>query len=231
MKVFLGFAYRDADKDLAGYCDQLLASQFAQTVTGEKLGGDALTPAVQQRIEACAALVGLLTQRDLKANGTYTTHQWVIDEIAYARAKGKRAIAMVETGVDIGGMYQAHEFIQLDRANPLPAFLKLSETVGEWKRALGRTIKVQILPQLLARKVGSGEARIRCSHRLWSKGKTSQWTSVTPVPEGGGTFAWVEGVGDDDLIQLRIEGVGRQPWQSVATSQWMQVQLAEEKRR
>jgi len=231
MKVFLAFAYRDTDKELAGYCDQLLASQFAQTVTGKTLGGNALTPEVQQRIESCAAVVGLLTRRDAKVDGTFTTHQWLTEELAFARTKGKRAIAMVETGVDLGGMYQAHEFILLDRANPLPAFLKLAETVGEWKRALGRTIKVQILPELLARKVGSGGSSIKCSHRLWSRGNTGPWTSVTPVPEGGGTFAWVEGVGDEDLIQLKIEGLGKQPWQSVATSQWMQVQLEAARKR
>src|SRR6185295_14081986 len=117
MKIFLGFAFREVDQDLARWCDQLFASQFAHTVTGERLGGEALTPAVQARIDQCDVLVGLLTQRDLKADGKYTTHDWVRDEINYARNKGKPAIAVVEKNVDVGGMYQANEIIPLDRAN------------------------------------------------------------------------------------------------------------------
>jgi hypothetical protein len=226
MKIFLGFAFREVDQDLAGWCDQLFASQFAHTVTGERLGGEALTPAVQARIDQCDVMVGLLTRRDQKADGKYTTHDWVRDEITYARHRNKPAIAVVEGNVDIGGMYQENEMIPLDRANPLAAFLRLAETVGTWRREFGRTVKVQILPPPLARKVGASETGISCSHRLWSRGKKGPWTEVTPVPEGGGTFVWIDGVKDDDLIQLKIEGVGRQPWQSVATSQWMQIQLA-----
>jgi hypothetical protein len=225
MKVFLAFAFRDADKDLVDYVDRLFASHFVETITGEGLGGDALTPAVQTRIDGCDAVVGLLTQRDAIQNGGFTTHQWVLDEIAYARNKGKRAIAIVESGVNVAGMYQPHEYIPLDRASLLPTFIRLSETVGLWKREMGRTVKVQILPQALAKKFGGSSNGIRCSHRLWSQGRNSAWTEVTPVPEGaGGTFAWIQGVQDEHLIQLRIESGGK-AWHSPATSQWMQILL------
>ncbi|HTU64409.1 MAG TPA: hypothetical protein VMF52_00550 [Steroidobacteraceae bacterium] len=225
MKIFLGFAFRPADEELVRWCDRLFASQLVHVFTGERLGGDALTPAVQARIDQCDVVVGLLTRRDAKADGKFTTHDWVRDEINYGRNKGKRAIAVIEEGVDVGGMYQGHEMIPLDRANPLETFLRLAETVGGWKREFGRTVKVQILPASLARRVGSTENGVSCAHRLWSQGKKGQWTEVTPVPEGGGTFVWIDGVKDDDLIQLKIEGLGRQILTSVATSQWMQIEL------
>jgi len=48
----------------------------------------------------------------------------------WARAKKKLAIAIVEDGVDMCGMFQSHEFIPLDRENPLEALIYLAETVG-----------------------------------------------------------------------------------------------------
>jgi hypothetical protein len=225
MKIFLGFSFRDADRDIVRWCERQFASQFAHPVTGERLGGEALTPAVQARIDECDAVVGLLTRRDAKADGKYTTHDWVRDEINYARNKGKPAIAMVETDVDVGGMYQSHEIIAFDRASPLEAFLRLAETIGEWKLRMGRKVKVRINPDELGRKLKSVGDDARCSHRLWSKGERTAWTAVTPVPEGDGVYVWVEGVKDDDQIQLRIEGLGKKAWQSNAESQWIGIPL------
>ena len=73
-KVFLSFAFRDEDRGLVTAAEQLLASHDLVAVTGKRLAGEALTPAVMQRIEACDALVALLTRRDLKTSGKWTTH-------------------------------------------------------------------------------------------------------------------------------------------------------------
>jgi hypothetical protein len=228
MKVFLAFAFRDSDRALVNYIDQLVTSHLIKTTTGEGLGGEALTPTVQKRIDDCDALIGLLTRRDAKQNGMFTTHQWVLDELSYARNNRKRAIAIIESGVDFGGMYQPNEYIPLDRNGLLPVLLALSQALGVWRAEIGRPVKVQILPPMLARKLGANEDGIRCSHRLWSRGKNGSWVQVKPVPEGGGTFIWIEGVRDDDLIQIKVEGDGRKVWQSVATSQWIQIPLSTE---
>lgn len=224
MKVFLAFSFRAEDKTLVSYVDQLLASQLIHMVTGERLGGEQLTPAVKARIEQTDALVALLTRRDQLASGGWTTHDWVKDEIGYARTKGKRAIALIEDGVDVGGMYEPHECIHLKRDAVVDALLILSETVSSWKWDLGRTVKVQIQPQELAHKVGMSGSGIRCICRLCLNGKYSEWRDITPVPEFGGTFVYIEGVQDDQLIQIRIEESGK-VWQSPATAQWLQVQL------
>ncbi len=119
MKIFLGFSFRNEDKDIVEQVGQLITSHLVQVETGERLGGEQLTPTVQERIQHCEALVAVLTRRDPKQDGKWTTHQWVLDEMGYARANGKKAIALVEQGVDIGGMYQSHELIPLDKANPI----------------------------------------------------------------------------------------------------------------
>ena len=222
MNIFLAFAFRDEDKSLVGYIDRLLASQFVQVKTGENLGGDMLTPAVQKRIEESDALIALLTRREQLQTGGWTTHQWVKDELAWARSKGKNAIALVEDGVAVNGMFQPNEWIPLLRDKPLEAILRLAETVGGWKQDAGRMVKVQLVPEEIARKLGEGG--IPCRHRLWQQGRYTDWHDVTPVPEVGGTFVYLDGVKEDHLIQIRAEEADK-IWQSPATSQWMLVQL------
>lgn len=226
MKVFLAFSFRPPDRDLVGHVDQLIASHYrARPLTGENLGGEQLTPAVQDRIDKCDALVAVLTRRDAKQAGGYTTHQWVLDELGYARNNKKLAIALVEDGVDIGGMFQPHEYIPLDPAQPLAAFLRLSDTLSLWKSEKGRTVKVQILPPDFGARIGAGGNGMQCSYRLWNQGKYGPWIEATPVPEGAaGTFVYVEGVQDDHLIQIQFK-VKAKLLQSAATSQWLQVEF------
>jgi len=225
MKIFLAFSFRDEDKGVVANVEDVLASHDIWIVNGKDVGGEQLTPAVQARIEQCDGLIGLLTRRDKLAGGGWTTHDWVRDEISHARSNKIKAFTLVETDVNVGGMYQSHESFPLDRDNPLPALMKLSRTIGEWRRELGRTIKVQILPPSLAKKLGPGGSGISCSHRLWLKGKYTDWREITPVPEEGGTFVYIEGVQDEHLVQLQVEDQNV-VWQSPASSQWMQVKLS-----
>lgn len=226
MRIFLAFSFRNEDKELVEYLGQLVASQLVEIKTGARLGGEQLTPAVQKRIEECDALVGLLTRRDQRQDGKWTTHQWVLEEIVWARAKQRRTIALVEDGVDDGGMFQSHEFIPLRQDAPLDAVLVLSATIGLWKREVGRTVKVQIRPDALAKILGQNGSGPRCRHRLWLGGKYTDWREANPVPETGGTFVYVEGVQEDHLIQLQVEQANK-TWLSLATSQWIQVELCQ----
>jgi hypothetical protein len=226
MKVFLAFSFRPEDKEVVDWVDRLMATQEIRPVTGEGLGGEQLTPAVEARIDECDALVALLTRREAIANGGYTTHSWVRDELGYARAgRRKPAIALIESGVSNDGMQQPHEHIPFDRANPVPALIRLSETLRTWKREMGRTIKVQVLPPKLAAAIPRGNG-VRCRYRKWLLGRPTPWVEVTPVPELGGTFVHVEGVQEEHLIELEVEHQGK-TWYSPATSQWMQITLEE----
>lgn len=226
MRVFLAFSFRTQDKELVGYVERLLASHDIRIVAGERLGGEALTPSIKARIDEVDGLVAVLTRRDQLVAGGWTTHQWVQDELAYARTQGKKAVALIEDGVAVGGMYQPHEHLVLRKEALLDVFLDLSETLAVWRSSIGRTVKVQILPQALAHKLGLDHESFRCRHRLGWQGRFTDWREVPPVPEVGGTFVYVPGVKDDHLIQLEVSGIGEKRWRSLAASQWMQVELS-----
>jgi hypothetical protein len=222
--IFLAYAFREPDHELAATVERLLASHNVRAVTGEALGGEAITPEVQARIARADGLIALLTRRDQLASGGWTTHDWVKDEIGYARGLDKPAIALLETEVALGGAYAQNEYVPLDRANLAEALLQLSETVGEWKRRAGRTLKVQILPDDLASTL-AGVDGLTCRYRFVEGGTLRDWQPADLIPETGGAFLYLRGVQDDHLVQIEIRRTDQRSWFSVATSQHVPVNM------
>jgi hypothetical protein len=227
--IFLSYSFRDQDRDLVDDVDHLLASHGIPTVRGRRLGGQPLWSEIERRIKGTDGLVALMTRRDQLSNGDWDTHPWVLQEFAIARTNGRRTIAVIETGVPVPGAVSGFESLLLDRASPLSTFIALSETIGHWKLEAGRTVKVQILPEDLAREVGQGDGTFHCRYRLIRQSTFSDWEEVPPIPEPGGTFLFVNGVGDDHAIQIEIEGTQRRRWLSPVQSQWMEIRLQEAK--
>src|SRR5882724_12760486 len=225
-EVFLAFAFNDEDRELANQVEQLVGSHDVMVRTGKSVGGQALTPAVKDLIDKTEGLIALLTRRDKIPNkrNKYTTHPWVRDELNHAREKHKnRTIALGERGVEVGGMYGENEYIPFDRKNSLPAFLQLSETVGRWKREVGRTIEALILPEDLGVKLFQGTIKIR--YRLIPKiGKAADWEEAEPVTKIGGTIVHLWGVKEEDTIQLEVT-LDQKKWQSIAAPQWVKIEL------
>jgi hypothetical protein len=218
--VFIGFSF-EQDRSLAAHVETLLDSHGIRSVTGEVLGGGALTPAVEDRIAKADAFVGLLTARTQLPNGEYTTHGWVRDELVIARLKQKPAVALVDHRVALNGAYQEHERIRFDTTEPLAAFLKLSLTISEWKRNSERLIRVRVLPDSLSRRLRDAPG---CQFRITNEGKRGKWQHGELSLEIGGLFAFVRGAGENSLIELRIRR-GNEVWASLAAPQWIHLRL------
>jgi hypothetical protein len=222
--AFVSYHFSDEDRPLVTHVERLLASHGVFIRTGNTLGGGPLAREVLELIEAADGLVALMTRRDALAGGTeYTTHPWVTDEYNHARSIKKPAIALVEAGVRTGGAYQEHERIPLDRANLVPALLKLSETIGKWKRDAGRTLMVRIRPDDTAARMAADDAA--CEYRLWVRDRASDWRPATLIPEGEGTFVYVQGVKDDTRVQVRVKWKGTDWHLTRIHQQWAEVIL------
>ncbi len=229
MDVFLSFSFRPEDRELVGQLESLLRSHGIRPVTGRSLDGEAVTPAVFRKVEASDAVVSLMSRRDQIPGGDsqprWRTHPWVRDEINHARGRGMRTIALLEDGVEPEGAYLDHERIPLSREHPLPAFLKLSETLAGWKRSFGRRLMASILPPSLGHDVVL-DPSFHCQYRFWSEGRAGDWRDGNLVPAEGGTLLYIGGVHDDNaLIEVRVNRHGQTAWRSVATSQRVTINL------
>jgi hypothetical protein len=228
MKVFLSYSFGPRDKELVRDLERLLSSLNLLVSTGKVLGGGQLTDEVKRRIDSCEGLVALMTRREQMgdpAKNLWTTHQWVRDEYGYAVARGTPAIALVEDGVDTGGMYGAFEWKPLDRAQPLQAFLDLAETLREWKEQAGVQRVVQIRPDHLGSEFKT-KAGMKCRYRFVSGGVRSEWVEAEPVLQASGTLLYLRGVQDDDtLVEVEILKDQTPVWWSPATSQFISVEM------
>jgi hypothetical protein len=232
--VFLSFSFRDPDRQWASDIQNILAGFRLQVITGEHLGGRVLSEEVKSRIRRCDGLIALLTRREEIVGGGWTTHEWVKDEINFARENNKHAIALVEDGIDVSGLQASHEYIKFDRNDIDKAFLNLIKDVSEWikwEEDPGTTIKAGIFPEALAAKLRHSNGDYQCRYRLIAQGQSTPWKDVVPIPEQGGTFIYLQGVKEDYLIQIEVTENSKtgmpKKWLSLASPQWIRIELQE----
>lgn len=223
--VFLSYHYDEPNTRIARQIEDLLESHSLRATTGDVLGGGVLTGEIERQIEAADALIALLTRNQPLANGGWTTHEYVKNELNHARVKDKPSIALVEQGVDVTGLYKENEYIPFIPADSLPAFLKLSRTIWRWKNRAGRTVKLQLLPEAVATEIwqhrGGG---IEWQYRLSSGIDDTGWQKAHPRKEPYGLFLFVQVPDDTMSIEVRV-AVGGKAWVSDATQFLMPVPL------
>jgi len=217
-KIFVSYHYDDPNKGLAAIVDDLLDGHSLRFTTGDALGGGNLTPAIKGQIENADALIALLTRRENLGNGKWTTHDFCKTELQHARTFGKNAIALVETGVDVQGLYQEHEYISYDAQNPLAAFVRLSRTIGLWKQMTGRTVKIQVMPEPTALEIWSVHNECEFEYRLSSGTRETPWDKAKARREPGGLFLFVQVPDDTMMLEVRVRANrGAKSWYSDAT--------------
>ena len=225
--VFVSHWFDDQDRLLVSEIERVLHSHGIRPVPGDYTRGDALEQAIKERIDGTDGLIALATRREQKADGNWTTHRWVIDEYNHSKqTPEKPAIAIVEEGVDWGGMYAGHRHIVLDRANEARALLDLSNTIGTWKEAAGETWAIQLSPDDLAEHLDLDNQNTQCTYRTYNRGNTSEWRKATPVPEPGAVRLYPSGLRLDDKIQVKVQTASG-IWISDVTAKWMPVHLKE----
>jgi hypothetical protein len=109
--VFLSCRFADSQY-IDGLTGLLIETGF-EVVTGDDAGGY-ISEAILERIRECEFFISLMTRDKEKADGTYTTSPWLLEEKGAALAFGKYLVLLIEEGVtDFGGLqgdWQRHHF-------------------------------------------------------------------------------------------------------------------------
>jgi hypothetical protein len=217
-RLFLSFHYDDVGRELADMVQNLVASHGLLVITGERLGGVALSQGIRDRIESCDGLICLVTERITEMN-----RDWVRDERAFADGKGKRLLSIVQEGSNDGGMYGLHEQVRYDPQNPLPGFLKLSGIIGEWRRESGRFMRAALQPNEVA--ALSHEPHARIQYQCWNRDEPSGWRDAVCQKIGHReTVAFLKDVPELAQVEVRLSHNGR-VWESGARDQMLSIRL------
>ena len=217
-RVFLSFHFDEAGKNLANLVQDLLAGHGVMVVTGDRLGGEELTQEIKNRIDQCDALICLFTARSPDQD-----RDWVRGERAYADVKNKRIISMVQTGVEDGGFFGNREQIRYDTNDLLPAFLKLSSTIGKWRRESGRFVTAVLKPSDVSANIHNNNAKLK--YRTWIGQEATAWRDAVCQRSGyRETKAFFKNVKDDAQIEVKLN-YNDQTWESGASDQLISIHL------
>lgn len=203
-RVFLSHSFADRDRVLVSQVEALMRSHGVIATNGRTLGGGPLTPEIARFIEEADALVALFTRRENDPGNV--THPWVLQEFGHALMRQMPAIGIYEAGVPVQAAGAGFEHIDYDPAAPVAAFIKLSETMGEWKRRAGRLFKIQVMPEDIARKIGAKADHVRCECRFQIEGNDTAWLPVKVRREIGGVFVYLRVPENAEMVQLRSDG-------------------------
>ncbi len=131
-RVFLSHCF--ADKDLAVGLTALLNQHGFEVLTGLDTAGS-ISRVILQRIGEADFFLCLMTRDQLKADGTFTTSPWLLEEKGAALALQKPVVLMVEDGVsDFGELQGDVERIHFGERRFVMAALQAIEHLKILKR-------------------------------------------------------------------------------------------------
>jgi hypothetical protein len=127
--AFVGQSFAESDQVINNVIQRFLRALNLEVLTGEKPRAASVSKKVRDRIERSEIFVGVFTKRDkIEGKSEWTTSSWVIDEKAYALARGKKLILLKEQGVNsIGGLQGDYEYLEFDRVNLSELLIPLLE--------------------------------------------------------------------------------------------------------
>lgn len=123
--VFLGYSYREADDEFVSGFKELLSDKGYEVLDGKADGLGSISQAIIEKIQISDAVVIVMTKRDKKENGKFTTAAWLLEEKGAGLALGKPVGMLVEEEIDesdIGGMQGDSQRFHFTRNN----FLKIA---------------------------------------------------------------------------------------------------------
>ncbi|UCI32132.1 hypothetical protein [Mesorhizobium sp. B4-1-4] len=209
MRIFVAHGFNERDRWITDLVYRLIRSFGDEVVSGEIIDG-VITETVRNNIRTSSALLGFATRRVEIADGMWTSHRWVLDEIATALAVPIQAVEIREQGVDPQeGIAGGHQRISYEEEKRDECLVRIAEFLHEWHRNISVTL--QLMPDERVQEIWPihRKPEFRCFYRVRLNGDELplQPTSVTPI--GQGLFVEAKRVPKDALVQVVIEHQGR----------------------
>lgn len=227
-QVFLSFTYKphpdhvDETEELRRRVSMVIESMDLRVVTGEDIGGEALTAEIKERIDRSDALVALLTPwKD--PPGNKVAPPWVNDEFTYAKAKDKRAFRISHPDFAGAGMYAAHEYTTYTKESLADTLLKLMKTLALWRKESGRPMEIEIALDAAGQRFDPARVRA-CEFQLFRNYEESDWRKATIWPQPGALYAYLPAVPDQAKLRLRLQ-LDNETWLSDYQSPVGRVQM------
>ena len=118
--IFLSYSFSSQEKELVDGFKELLELSDFNVLTGEKNPIGSISKSIMHKIQKAEKFVVIMTKRDKKENGKFTTSSWLLEEKGVAIAYKKPSIIFVEKDIDendIGGIQGDDQRLYFTRNN------------------------------------------------------------------------------------------------------------------
>jgi hypothetical protein len=214
MRVFIAYSYNPRDQWIKELVMPILRAFRVEVVTGEQTYGGSIPDVVLKRIRASDALIAFTTRRDQQQNQNWTTHYWVVQEMAAAIATPLPVVEVRELGVDPqAGMQASLQRIEYDEEHRDTCLVKIVEAIGNLRFS---SFEVQLLlPESDMNIIGplARKGQVICSYRYREGFYKSPEVRTEVEAITGGLFVVVKDVPAQSLVKFSVEASGR-TWSS-----------------
>lgn len=134
--IFLGYSYRQEDDEFVSGFKELLSDKGYEVLDGKADGLGSISQAIIEKIQISDAVVIVMTKRDKKENGKFTTAAWLLEEKGAGLALGKPVGMLVEEEIDdsdIGGMQGDNQRFHFTRNNFLKTAMNFLRVLSKEK--------------------------------------------------------------------------------------------------
>lgn len=134
--IFLGYSYREADDEFVSGFKDLLIDKGFEVIDGKADGLGSISQAILEKISLSDIVVIVMTKRDKKENGKFTTAAWLLEEKGAALALRKQVGMFVEEEIDdadIGGMQGDNQRFHFSRNNFLKVTMNFLKIISKPK--------------------------------------------------------------------------------------------------
>lgn len=189
MKIFVGFGYHPRDIWIKELVFPLINSFDGEVISGEEIYGAELSTGVKEKISECDVLFAMLTPRDKKESGRFTTHDWVRDEYQHAIEKGKKAVAFVESKVDWNpGMAGDRQRVDFDEDKKEKLIVEMANILSQWSKIyISKRLRFLAPPEFIGEirpLISRGE--VKCTYQYLVGPSESQATEASLIKIAGG---------------------------------------------
>lgn len=217
MKIFIGFGYNNDDLWIKELVFPLVQSFDATVVTGEDLHGLVITQEVIARIKKVDGVLAFCTRRDALANGSFTTHQWVRDELTTSINNNVRAVEIREKKVDTqGGIVGNRQRLEFDLEDKAKLLVELAKLLSAWRRDLTPR-RLFLLPRDIVQDARPyiNKETLKCTYQFMSGSNESELYSARPFRLAQGLGVDIRNVpSEDSLVQITLKVDGQFEWSS-----------------
>lgn len=207
MKVFVSYAFNDANKWVEEFVIPLVTALGFEVVSGRHMDGDPLVDTIDDRQRACVGCIAFTTRRTRRMDGSYETHPWVLHELIVARTLGQKAVEIREADVRIGDANDDYVHINYVTGERDRMLVDLVRVLSLWK---SNRIRIQLVPPSAAESeflkcvVKRG---VKCTYEIQKEGLPIREGEVKIMPLTGGCFVDIDIPSDDVLVQISVQKV------------------------